>query len=107
MTIAAIIFSIRRKRRSKQEKNENEQIFVDWDKIDEHYKEISQGGLDANSTLCLANLKDSPKSNIADSKYVTPSVEASVVRPSIQVNVVKPSINNENNNCTVIKPDVA
>lgn len=81
---------------------------MDWDKIDEHYKEISQGGSNANPSPHSANLKDSSKSNIAESNHVTPSVEASIVRPSIQVDVVKPSINDEKtHNYTSIKPDAA
>ncbi|KAI9273454.1 hypothetical protein EDC94DRAFT_676934 [Helicostylum pulchrum] len=98
--IAFIFFYLRRQKKAKQQ-DTHEDMDVDWDKIEEHYKEVP------SSKSNSPQLTESPEIIENTSVRRSPSLtENATVKnnPNIVVNVVKPSVTSVDN-YTSVKPE--
>lgn len=103
--LAAIVCVARKRRRDKQradQEKENqltsEQIHVDWDTIDDHYREFSPVSWNATNSPHSANLTSS-------SKRESFSYRFSSTLNSNDVSLMKPSFDTERDHHAIVKPD--
>lgn len=130
--IAGVIFCIRKRKAEKNKQNEAEQLSVDWDKIEDQYREIpatnsnitnsphSANSVDnqtrvANSTPEMAStLRSQYTPNLLSSNFIDESKlsfenekgHGHFQSPNaVDVSVVKPSVDSTDRGYTVVKPD--
>lgn len=126
--IAGVIFCIRKKRAEKNDQNEVEQLSVDWDRIEDQYREIPVTNSNITDSPHSANSEDN-QTRVADSTPGMASTLRSQYTPNLltsnfidenklsfehekgqspnafDVNVVKPSVDSADRGYTVLKPD--
>ncbi|KAI9273474.1 hypothetical protein EDC94DRAFT_195963 [Helicostylum pulchrum] len=110
--IAFVFFYVRRQKKTKQQDNTHEQIAVDWDEIDDHYKEVPA----AKPNFPQFTEATEVTTGNSSGRYYSPALTGTTTvddnefyhsanrGPANVVNVVKPSATSANDYATV-KPD--
>ncbi|CAO3647747.1 unnamed protein product [Mucor hiemalis] len=106
--LAAIVCVVRRRRRKaneksdqeEKEKHSSEQIQVDWDTLDDHYREVSPVSWSITNSPHSANFTESSKRESFSQRF------SSTVNGN-DISVIKPSLEADQGPYPVVKPDAA
>lgn len=106
--LAAIVCVVRRRRRKateksdqeEKEKHSSEQIHVDWDTLDDHYREVSPVSWSITNSPHSANFTESSKRESFSQRF------SSTVNGN-DISVIKPSLEADQGPYPVVKPDAA